>query len=77
MKPFFTKARVQGAELDKLRNEDKVRDLEAKLRFAEAKAENDAEELRQALADMQLIKERYQMALIEIVEVLSKYGMVI
>ena len=41
------------------------------------KAESEREELRAALANMQLMKEKYQTALIDVVAALERHGMVV
>ena len=62
---FMTKARAMGEA-------GRVKELEMQL----LKAENENAELKAALSEMKLMKEKYQMALIEVIEVLQKYGCV-
>lgn len=62
---FLLQAKGKGSD-------KRIQDLEHAL----TKAECENAELKMALANMQLTKEKYQMALIEVIEVLQKYGCV-
>ena len=63
---MVTKARVLGEA-------GRVKELEMAL----MKAESENAELRAALANMQLMKEKYQTALIDVVAALERHGMVV
>lgn len=69
---FMAKARVSGAEHEVAELRESVRVAEA----ARLKAENDAFELRQALASMQLMKEKYQTVVLDLMAVLERHGLV-
>lgn len=62
---FVTKARVLGEA-------GRVKELEMQL----LKAENENAELRQSLASMQMLKEKYQLVVIDIMQVLERHGLV-
>lgn len=66
---FILKARVQGAE----------HELHERVRVAEAralKAENENAELKAALASMQMLKEKYQTVVLDLMAVLERHGLV-
>lgn len=72
---FMMKAQLRGAKAE-LENGAKMKEL---LRAAEAralKAENEAEELKAALGSMQLLKEKYQTVVLDLMAVLERHGLV-
>lgn len=69
---FFLKSQNAGSVAT-------IQQLEQKLREAEAralKAENEAAELKAALAEMQRLKDRYQLVVIDLMAGLERHGLV-
>lgn len=69
---FFMKAQNTGSA-------ETIRQLEARckdLEMAKMKAEGEAAELRETLAMMQQLKDKYQLTLIDIIGVLERHGLV-
>lgn len=69
---FFMKAQNAGSVAT-------IQQLEQKLRVAEAarlKAENENAELKQTLANMQMMKEKYQTVVIDVMATLERHGLV-
>lgn len=69
---FLVKAQVNGAQSELKTLKTLIREVKAD----KLKLENENAELRVALAEMQQLKERYQLVVIDLMAVLERHGLV-
>lgn len=77
---FLLKAKVNGTEKDKedlLKRISVVENSLSEAEMALLKAESDNIEMAKALADMTALKNKYQAALVDIIAVMERHGLVV